>query len=73
MPSAHSQSAAGASGSLERTLNWEALKPVSWRCCTGSLLLHMLVFLPWIPPASCQGNRGRPAACGIFDPYKASA
>jgi len=68
MPSAHSQSAAGASGSLERTLSWEAVKPVSWRCCAGSLLLHMLVFLPWIPAGRLPGQTRAPGRQRNFQP-----
>lgn len=63
------QSAENVSRALERAFKWEADKPVSWRCCSGSLLIHMLVFLPWLPAGQPVRPRSEPPnSPSIFQP-----
>ena len=62
------QSVEGLSGILERAFKWEADKPISWRSCGVSLLVHMLVFLPWLPTGLPFRTRSEPRNPAIFRP-----
>jgi hypothetical protein len=67
------QSVESVSGIPERAFEWEASRPVSWRCCGASLLLHLLALLPWLPAGQPAGPPKELRAQAIFRPAPGEA